>query len=167
MARMNDQPKLTPEQAAEVGAAIRDGNYVVSHTRCYPCQFGEHDDQPHTWMNAEDREHAGVSIALTAAEMADEHPCGCHCNQPGRRRPGPHPSRWHPVIHIALVSAYPTEADARMGIAEDLHVVALGQFRGSKYLGVWTTPPPYSSVVHVFAHDTDADDLQRRGWTRP
>lgn len=69
------------------------------------------------------------------------------------------------MIHVALVSAYPTESAARMGIAEELHVVALGEFRGSKYLGVWSTPPPYSGVVHVFG-DAEPEQLEAAGWTR-
>lgn len=69
------------------------------------------------------------------------------------------------MIHVALVSAYPTEAQARAGIAEELHVIALGQFRGAKYLGVWTMPLPYGGRVHVFGDET-ADQLHDAGWER-
>jgi hypothetical protein len=69
------------------------------------------------------------------------------------------------VIHVALVSTYPTETTARMGIAEDLHVVALGQFRGCPYLGIWTMPQPYVGRVHVFS-DEAAERLDAAGWTK-
>lgn len=69
------------------------------------------------------------------------------------------------MIHVALVSAYPTEAKARMGIAEELHVIALGQFRGARYLGVWTMPLPYGGVVHVFSNRQPAQ-LEAAGWTK-
>lgn len=69
------------------------------------------------------------------------------------------------MIHVALVSTYPTEAKARMGIAEDLHVVTLGQFRGCKYLGIWTMPLPYGGRVHAFG-DEPPDRLAAAGWTR-
>lgn len=79
---MTSEPTpLTPEIATQIVEALRSGNARISLTRCYPCQFGEHDKQPHTWMNAEDREHAGISIAATDAEVAAAHPCGCHCNR--------------------------------------------------------------------------------------
>ena len=70
------------------------------------------------------------------------------------------------MIHVALAGAYPTEAKARAGIADDLHVIALGQFRGARYLGVWHAPTYERPEVHVFSVDTDADDLLRAGWTR-
>lgn len=68
------------------------------------------------------------------------------------------------MIHVALVSAYPTEAAARAGIAEELHIVALGEFRGSKYLGVWHTPEPAPAAVHVFG-EVDPARLRLAGWT--
>lgn len=48
------------------------------------------------------------------------------------------------MIHVALVSAYPTEADARVGIARDLNDPNLGEYRG-----VWRTP--MGAVVHLFS----------------
>ena len=70
------------------------------------------------------------------------------------------------MIHVAAVSAYPTEHEARMAIAEGLHVIALGQFRGCPYLGVWILPPPYEAVVHVFSDDADPARLEADGWVR-
>jgi hypothetical protein len=69
------------------------------------------------------------------------------------------------VIHTALVSAFPTESEARAAIGEELHVIALGQFRGAKYLGIWTMPLPYGGRVHVFADETP-ERLEAAGWTR-
>lgn len=69
------------------------------------------------------------------------------------------------MIHVALVSAYPTEASARAGIAEDLHVVALGEFRGAKYRGIWRLPEPYGGRVHVFGDETP-ERLESAGWIR-
>lgn len=67
------------------------------------------------------------------------------------------------MIHVALVSAYPTETKARMGIAEELHTVALAGFRGAKYLGVWLTAGPEPALVHVFG-DVDPARLRLNGW---
>lgn len=69
------------------------------------------------------------------------------------------------MIHVALVSAYPTEAEARAAIAEELHVVALGAFRGTTYRGIWTMPLPYCGRVHVFTN-LDPARLESDGWTR-
>jgi hypothetical protein len=69
------------------------------------------------------------------------------------------------VIHVALASTYGTEAEARTAIADDLHVVALGQFRGCHYLGVWTMPPPFGSRVHLFS-DRPTQLFETAGWTR-
>jgi hypothetical protein len=60
------------------------------------------------------------------------------------------------VIHAALVSAYPTEADARRGL--------VGMPDDMPYLGLWHAPTPERPEVHVFSDDTDADDLLRAGW---
>jgi hypothetical protein len=63
---VTDQPKLT----------LSPGNAIACHAKCYPCRFGEHGTLQHTWMDDDDREHAGVPIGAAAVE----HPCGCHCN---------------------------------------------------------------------------------------
>jgi hypothetical protein len=63
-------------------------------------------------------------------------------------------------LHLALVSAYPTETEARAAIADDLHVV------GCPYLGIWTMPLPYDSRVHVFSDAADVGRLERDGWTK-
>lgn len=64
------------------------------------------------------------------------------------------------MIHVALVSAYPTEADARTQI-----VAGLQPLEDTPYLGIWTMPLPYGGRVHVFADET-ADRLEAAGWTR-
>jgi hypothetical protein len=48
------------------------------------------------------------------------------------------------VTHAALVSAYPTEAKARAGIARDLDNPTLGEYRG-----IWRTP--MGAIVHLFS----------------
>lgn len=67
-------------------------------------------------------------------------------------------------MHLALASAYPTEAAARNGITENLRAAALSQFRGSQYHGVWRTAPPQCTAVHVFG-EVDGARLLLDGWT--
>lgn len=59
------------------------------------------------------------------------------------------------TIHVALVSAYPTEADARQELDT-----------GEAYLGIWRCPTPERPEVHVFSDDVTAADLDREGWMR-
>ncbi len=82
MADQNEprQPLLTPEQAAEILAALRNGPAIVCYAKCWPCQMGQHDDIPHTWMDSDGREHAGIPADKPLDELAVEKPCGCHCN---------------------------------------------------------------------------------------
>ena len=63
------------------------------------------------------------------------------------------------MIDVALVSAHPTEAEAR-DILSDGGRLAIGT-----YLGVWTMPLPYGGRVHVFMDRTFAE-LEAIGWTR-
>lgn len=58
------------------------------------------------------------------------------------------------MIHVALVSAHPTEAEARALIGT-----------GAPYLGIWRMPVPEQTPVHVFT-DTTAEQLEAAGWTR-
>jgi hypothetical protein len=60
------------------------------------------------------------------------------------------------TIHVALVSAYPTEAKARAVIDVP---------DGAPYHGTWTMPLPYGGRVHVFG-DADPERLEAAGWTR-
>lgn len=87
--------------------------------------------------------------------------------QPNRRRPTPAPfgsaktfdSDGYPV-HVALVAAYPTEAEAR-----DELTCGLGDT--PTYRGTWQLPELYgTSVVHVFTDNAPAR-LEAAGWTRP
>jgi hypothetical protein len=83
-----DAPKLTPEQTAEIVAAIRGGDAIVCYAKCWPCQFGQCTDSPHTWMDDEDAEHAGLTVPTTPegwAALAKDKPCGCHCMERARR----------------------------------------------------------------------------------
>lgn len=77
---MADQPKLSPEEAREIVKALRAGDAIVCYAKCWPCQFGQCTDEPHTWMDDEDREHAGIPADTSAADLAKSHPCGCRCN---------------------------------------------------------------------------------------
>jgi hypothetical protein len=85
MAHMSDQPKLTPEQAAEIVAALKRGDAIVCYSKCWPCQFGQCPPcVPHTWMDDEDITHAGLTVPTTGEQwdsLADERPCGCPCNR--------------------------------------------------------------------------------------
>lgn len=81
-----DQPKLTTEQAAEIVDAIKRGDAIVCYAKCWPCQFGQCTDEPHTWMDDDDRAHAGIPASMPPAQLAAEKPCGCHCNAEHRAR---------------------------------------------------------------------------------
>lgn len=84
---MTDEPKLTREQAAEIVDALRAGNAIVCYSKCWPCQFGQCSDEPHTWMNDEDAAHAGLTVPKTPEEwaaLAADRPCGCNCNARNR-----------------------------------------------------------------------------------
>jgi hypothetical protein len=84
---MADKPKLTPQQAADVLNALKRGEAIVCLTKCWPCQFGQHTDSPHTWMDDEDIEHAGLPAPTghaSRAKLATERPCGCYCNEAHR-----------------------------------------------------------------------------------
>lgn len=56
---------------------------IVCYAKCWPCQFGEHPAQPHTWMDDEDIEFSkDVEWPTTPdqwAALAASHPCGCWC----------------------------------------------------------------------------------------
>lgn len=58
------------------------------------------------------------------------------------------------MIDVALVSARPTETEARALIGTD-----------APYLGIWRLPVPEHTRVHVFT-DTTAEQLEAAGWTR-
>jgi hypothetical protein len=63
------------------------------------------------------------------------------------------------VIHVALVSAYPTEAAARTGIAADRKC----DEPFPEYRGIWRLPEPYGGLVHLFSDDT-TEALAAQGW---
>ena len=60
------------------------------------------------------------------------------------------------TVHAALVSAYPTETDARNDWPDNL----------GTYHGIWHHPTPEAPLVHVFSDATD-DQLTAAGWVRP
>lgn len=60
---------------------------IVCFNRCWGCQFQEHPNEPHTWMDGEDIEHAEKQGEMTPPSTPEEwqaltesHPCNCHCN---------------------------------------------------------------------------------------
>jgi hypothetical protein len=81
---VSEEPKPVPQEVVD---AIGRGDYVVCYAKCWPCQFAQHSDEPHTWMDDEDREHAGIPKPTTPDEwaaLAADKPCGCHCNEAHR-----------------------------------------------------------------------------------
>lgn len=62
------------------------------------------------------------------------------------------------MIHVALVSAYLTEAEARAGIAAATHAPVAVEYRG-----IWRMPEPFGSIVHLFT-DRDTEVLTVDGW---
>ena len=77
---------ISPQVAAEILNALKAGEAIVCLAKCWPCQFGQHTDSPHTWMDDEDTEHAGIVITghASRAKLATSHPCGCWCNEAHR-----------------------------------------------------------------------------------
>lgn len=76
-------------EVSELVASIQRGEYIVCYAKCTPCQFGGCPDEPHTWMESEDLDHAGIA-APTSPEgweaLAKDKPCGCHCMREGGDR---------------------------------------------------------------------------------
>lgn len=54
---------------------------VFCATRCYPCQFDECPNEPHTWGSPEDFEHAWATFQQAPGF------CGCDCGRPKRKPP--------------------------------------------------------------------------------
>ncbi|GIE35917.1 hypothetical protein Ait01nite_089620 [Actinoplanes italicus] len=63
------------------------------------------------------------------------------------------------MIHVALVSAYPTETEARRARGKAMP-------DSTPYLGIWTMPLPNAEPVHVFGADNAPDKLSAYGWAR-
>ena len=67
----------------DVIAAIKSGDFLACYAKCWPCQFGQCTDEPHTWMDDEDIEATKDLERPTTAEgwaaLAATRPCGCHC----------------------------------------------------------------------------------------
>ena len=73
--------ELTPAQAEAISAAIRSGDAIVCLTRCEPCMFGSHYDEPtwHTWAGPEDVAHAKA----TGQDDPSDRRCACRCAEDG------------------------------------------------------------------------------------
>lgn len=56
---------------------------LICYSRCWSCQFGQHEGGPHTWMDEEDAECSKtVTVPRNAHEwkvLAETHPCACWC----------------------------------------------------------------------------------------
>ncbi|GAB7044892.1 DUF6011 domain-containing protein [Catenuloplanes indicus] len=76
-----DASPLTADQAAQIAAALKSGAARICRTRCYPCQFDDCPDGPHTWMDADEIAHVGrrVDTAEERLALARTNPCGCAC----------------------------------------------------------------------------------------
>jgi hypothetical protein len=61
------------------------------------------------------------------------------------------------VIHAALVSAYPTETEARLAFTPPVD---------APYLGVWIAPMPSRPACHVFSDDVTTEQLTAAQWTQ-
>lgn len=62
---------------------------IVCYAKCTPCQFGECEPGPHTWMESEDLEHEGIPAPTTPegwTALATKRPCGCWCQKPATIR---------------------------------------------------------------------------------
>ena len=77
-----DQERI--DEMKQVAEAIAAGNAIVCYTRCWPCMTFEgcyEDTTPHTWMDKDDAEHAGLTWPLSAEDAAAR-PCACDCGTP-------------------------------------------------------------------------------------
>ncbi|WP_280357118.1 hypothetical protein [Nocardia otitidiscaviarum] len=68
-----------PTTAEQITAAIESGEAIVCYAKCWPCQFGEHQNPPrwHTWADDDDIAHAKA----TGQPDPTTSRCGCHCAQ--------------------------------------------------------------------------------------
>lgn len=85
-------------------------DFIVCFAKCWPCSFGEHADQAHTWMGDDDIEfelakplgERGCATFPTSADewaaLATERPCGCDCNRKHLVCPDP-------AVHATLYAA--------------------------------------------------------------
>jgi len=64
------------------------------------------------------------------------------------------------MIYVALVSAYPTEAEARTALARDQEMSWT-----EVYQGTWVMPLPEQTRVHLFTGDTEQAMLAG-GWVQ-
>lgn len=70
------------------------------------------------------------------------------------------------MIHVALASAYASEAEARAALGDPGNYAPdYARFAASEapYLGVWRMPEPHRTAVHVFT-DVAPRDLLDAGW---
>jgi hypothetical protein len=69
--------KSWKQQADEIAAAIARGNATICFTRCEPCQWGQHYEEPtwHSWAGPEDIDHAKA----TGQKDPSGSRCGCNC----------------------------------------------------------------------------------------
>lgn len=52
-----------------------DGGIIICYTKCWPCMFGSHDPEWHTWADEADLAHAyGTGQADPSTQR-----CGCDC----------------------------------------------------------------------------------------
>lgn len=72
------------------------------------------------------------------------------------------------MIHVALASAYATEAEARAALTDPTNYApdyARYAASNAPYLGIWTMAAPQNNEVHVFT-DLPVEELEAQGWTR-
>ena len=69
--------KSWKQQADEIAAAILRGDATICYTRCEPCQWGQHYDEPtwHSWAGPEDVAHARATCQKDPSSSR----CGCSC----------------------------------------------------------------------------------------
>ena len=75
---MSEEQNLTPPELAELTEAIAQRiQMIVCYTKCWSCQFGEHDKEWHTWADEDDIAHA----ANTGQPDPSDTRCGCYCQR--------------------------------------------------------------------------------------
>lgn len=58
---------------------------VVCYTKCWACQFGEHDAEWHTWADPDDVAHAAATGQADPSSVR----CGCYCCRDAERTSPP------------------------------------------------------------------------------
>jgi hypothetical protein len=74
---MSKSPDPTPMELLKDALANRPQDIIVCYSKCWPCNFGDHDKAWHTWVDDEDVAHA---LSIGRPNPSSQR-CGCYCQK--------------------------------------------------------------------------------------